>query len=463
MKHDADIIIRNATVITVDPERRIITDGAVIIQKDRIKDIGKTPDLTDKYTAPKVVDGSDKLIMPGLINTHLHFFEWMCKGLVPENLDAARFANFHQGKVGPFLKPEDEVYGGLGALIETLKSGTTTVLEDGSLNPDEVIEGVASLGMRVSVARRVFDQVIMGHSTMAKSTDECIRLNEDFVRKYRNGLADGRVTPHVAVVGMGRVTPTLFVECKKLADQYKVVMNAHTAPTLGVVHDSLLRTGMRPVEHLAHLGVLGRNLVLVHMIHVNDGEIHMLQESETSVSFCPTTGLKLLHGISAFGRFPEMLHAGVNVCLASDAPAAGNFSDMIRVMYLAAVLFKDARHDATVIPAETAIEMATIFGAKALGMEKEIGSLEVGKKADLIIIDMGGVDWYPPYDPIQNLVYSSAGNSVQTVIIDGKIVMENRQISTVDEDKVLAKIRGLSRGLLERSGVSSINTRWKVV
>jgi cytosine/adenosine deaminase-related metal-dependent hydrolase len=173
--------------------------------------------------------------------------------------------------------------------------------------------------------------------------------------------------------------------------------------------------------------------------------------------------LKLLFGLSAFGRFPEMLHAGVNVCLATDAPAAGNYSDMIRVMYLASVIFKDARHDPTLIPAETAIEMATINGAKAVGMENEIGSIEIGKKADMVIVDMGGIDWHPRYDPIQNLVYSSAGNSIQTVIIDGKLVMENRELKTVDEERTLAKIRELADGIVERSGVNPINTRWKIV
>lgn len=463
MKDNVDIIIRNATILTIDPQRRIITNGAIVIEKDRIKDIGKSNELIQKYHASKVIDGSDKLVMPGIVNAHLHFYHHMHKGLSPENLGGIPFANWHNSKIGPIITKEDEIFGGLAVLIETLRSGTTTVLEDGSFSPEDVIEGVADIGMRISVARRIFDQVVMGHSDRLQSTDECLRLNREFVEKYKNGLADGRVTPHVSVVGMGRCTDRLLVESKEMADNYGVLLNIHTAATLEVVLDCMAKTGMRPVQQLDHLEVLGPNVVLIHMLHVNDQEIQMLKEHGTNVVHCPSTALKLVYGLSTFGRFPEMLNAGVNVALGSDASDCANYQDMIRVMYLAAVLFKDYRYDPNVMGAETAIEMATINGARALGMEDEIGSLEKGKKADIVVVDMKGAEWIPRYNPIQNLIYSSSGNSVQTVIIDGRIVMEDREIKTLDEEKVLAECQELGKGILKRSGVNPLNTRWKVV
>lgn len=462
----ADLIIRNATILTVDPDRRVIMDGSVVIDKDRIKDIGKTEELNKKYQASKVVDGTEKLIMPGLVNAHIHFYHHMHKGLSPENLGGWSWSNWVHGKIATILRKEDEIWGALSVLIETLKSGTTTVLEAGSYNPDDVIENVTDIGMRIIVGRRVFDTVppsASGHASLVQDTNTCLKLNEAFVSKYKAGLADGRVRPHVCLVGSARCTDALIVESKQMADQYGTVLNLHFARSSEEVDDSIERTGRRPIENLYHLGVLDRNVVLVHMIHVNDREITLLKERGANVVHCPSTALKLSYGLAASGRFPEMLNAGVNVCLGSDASDCANYQDMIRVMYLAAVLFKDLRLDPNAMGAETAIEMATIHGARALGMDKEIGSLEIGKKADLIVISMKGADWIPRYNPIQNLIYSASGSSVEMVVIDGKIVMEDREIKTVDEGAILSKCKDLSQGILQRSGVTSVHTRWKVV
>jgi 5-methylthioadenosine/S-adenosylhomocysteine deaminase len=466
MPETADLIIRNAMVLTVDPERRVFTDGAVVVSKDRIKDVGKTADMVKKYRAKKVIDASEKIVMPGLINSHIHFYHHMHKGLAAENLGGWGWSNWVHSKIAPKLTAEDEIAGGLGVLIETLRSGTTTVLEAGSYNPDEVIEGVADVGMRAIVGIRLFDQVpamAAAQAPLVESTDTCLKRNEAFVTKYKKGLADGRVMPHVCIIGSGRCSDPLIVESKKMADRHGMVFNMHFARSNEEVAASVERTGRRPVEQLAHLGVLDRNVVLVHMIHVNEREIGLLSESGTNVAHCPATALKLVYGMWKTGAFPEMLKAGVNVCLGSDASDCSNYQDIVRVMYLAAVLFKDYRLDANFMGAETAIEMATIRGARAVGLDKEIGSLEIGKKADLIVIDMKGADWLPRYNPIQNLVYSASGNSVETVLIDGRIVMENREIKTVDEEKILARVKKSSEGVLKRTGVSPFNTRWKVL
>ncbi len=460
---DVDILIRGATILTVDAQRRIVQDGALAIKKDRITAIGKSSDLTQRYRGAKVMDCSGKLVMPGLVNAHLHFFHHMHKGLAPENLGGMPWANWHNKNITPFLTAEDETWGGMAILLETLRSGTTTVLEAGSYYPEEVFEAIATVGMRAVVGRRVFDQVILGHSSMIASTDDCLKQNESLLRQYRGGLADGRITPHVNLLGMGRCSDRLLVESKQMADEYGVVLNLHQAATINEVLHYQSKTGMRPVEHLGHLGVLGSNVVLVHVVHVNDREIRMLCEQATNVVHCPSTALKLVYGLSAFGRFPEMLAAGVNVSLGTDASDCGNYQDMIRIMYLAAVLFKDYRYDASVMGAETAIEMATINGARALGLQNEIGSLEANKKADVIVIDMSGPEWVPLHNPVQNLVYSASGNSVETVIVDGRVVMEQREVKTVDEKQVLARCQELANAILTRTGVRPDYTRWQVI
>jgi len=467
MSYKVDIMIQDATILTVDKDRRVITNGAIVIEKDRIKDIGKSDELTRKYQAAKVIDGSDKLVMPGLVDMHLHFIHQIHKGVAPENLCGPPWSNWAHSNIGTVLTKEEEVVGGLSVMIELLRSGTTTFLDAGSYFPEDTIEAVGEIGMRAVMGRRTFDQVIPGQpmgDVFVKTTKECLKLNEAFVSKYKDGLADGRVKPHVSIQGVGRCTDKLYMESKKMADNYGVVLNSHLSGGIWGILDSLEKHGMRPVEHLSHLGVLGPNVVLVHMVHVNDQEIQILKEHKVNVAYCPATALKLAYGLSIAGRFPEMLNAGVNVCLGTDGSDCANYQNMIRVMYLAAVLFKDFRGDANVMGAETAIEMATINGARALGMENEIGSLEKGKKADVVIVNMRGAEWIPLYNPIQNLVYSSSGNSVQTVIIDGRVVMEDWEIKTVDEEKVLAKCQELSEGILKRSRVNRFQTlRWNVM
>ena len=463
MTSNADLIIRNATIFTVDPERRVILDGAIVIEKDRIKDIGKSEAITKAYRASKVIDGNGKLVMPGLINLHFHAYHGVHRGVTPENLTGEVWSRWVHGKVMNHLTKESEVAATVAGLIETIKSGTTTVLESGSFNSEDVIEAVAGVGARAFMGRRVHDQAVMGHSALLQKTEACLKLNEQLLIKYKNGLADGRVKPHVCIAGNGKCSDTLLMESKKMAESYGVILNMHQAGRLEQVFDNLDRTGMRPIEHLNHLGFLGPNLNLVHMIQVNDLEIEMLREHRVNVIHCPATALKLAMGLATFGRFPEMLNRGVNVGLGTDAVDCASYHDMIRVMYLAAVIFKDHRFDCNVMGAETAIEMATINGARALGMENEIGSLEKGKKADVIVIDMSGVDWIPVHNPIQNLVYSASGHSVQTVIVDGRVVMENREMVDVDERKILAECQKTSEALIRKCGVNPFHTlRWKV-
>ncbi|MDP6483221.1 MAG: amidohydrolase [Nitrospinota bacterium] len=449
----ADYLIKNGTVITVDKERRIIRDGAVAIQGNRIAAVGKAAELEKDYDAGRVIDAGQMIIMPGLVNSHLHFYHTMHRGLAPENLGGWPWSNFVHSRVATVLTPEDEIYGGLTVLLETLRSGTTTVFEAGSYDPVAVIEGISQIGMRGLMGRRTYDQAILGHDWLIDDTDTCLRENLKFLEKYKDGYNGGLLKAGVDVVGIGRVSDRLYIESKKMADKYGTCLNFHLAAMMEEVTDTRMKTGHRPVEHLYKLGVLGPNVSMIHMVQVTEWEIDMLAETGTHVIHCPSTALKLSYGLSDVGRFPEMLAKGVNVTIGTDASDCSNYADMIRLMYLAAALPKDYRYDPNAGSAETAIEMATINGARAIGMADEIGSLEAGKKADVILISMKRPEWFPLYSEVQNLVYSASGDSVHTVFIDGKIVMEDRVVKTVDEEEVLARCQELSKGVLERSGL----------
>jgi len=457
----ADYLLSGGTVITVDPQRRIIRDGAVALRGTELIAVGKRHELEHEISARQVIDCRRKLIMPGFVNSHLHFYHTMHRGLAPEDSGGWLWSNYVHGKVATILTAEDEIVGGLTVLLETLKSGTTTFLEAGSYNPSAVIEAVSRIGMRGLMGRRSFDQAILNHSMLLESTEKCIEENLKFLKRYRDGYNGGLLKACVDVVGLGRVTDRLYIESKKMADDYGTTLNLHLAAMTEEVTDTRMRTGCRPVENLGRIGVLGRNTVLVHMVHVTDREIHLLADSGTNVIHCPSTALKLNYELSSKGRFPEMCAHGVNVGIGSDAADCSNYADMIRTMYLAAALPKDYRNDAGISSAETAIEMATINGARAIGMDREIGSLEVGKKADVILINMHRPEWYPNFSEVQNLVYSAAGDAVETVFIDGKLVMENRKVLTVDEDEILNRCAELGEQLLAR-GKLSVPGRWPI-
>lgn len=462
MATKVDVLLAGGTVITVDEGRRIFRDGAVAIRGSDIVAVGKREAIEKEFEARQVRDCKHKLIMPGFVNSHLHFYHTMHRGLAPEDAGGVLWSNYVHKKVATKLTAEDEIYGGLIILLETLKSGTTTFLEAGSYNPAAAIEGVSRIGMRGLMGRRSFDQQILGHAMLMEDTDTCLRENEKFLKTYRDGYNGGLLKACVDIVGQGRCSDRLYVESKKMADDYGTILAFHLAAVTEEVTATRQLTGRRPVEHLHHLGVLDSNVVLTHMVHVADREIELLAQANASVIHCPTTALKLNYGLSSHGRFPEMLEHGVNVGVGGDASDCSNFADMIRVMYLAAVLPKDYRNDPGISAAETSIEMATINGARAMGMDKDIGSLEPGKRADVIVLNMWRPEWIPNYSEVQNLVYSADGRSVETVFVNGRLIMDHGKVLTVDEDEVIAKGMELGDKLLARTGVS-VPSRWPIL
>lgn len=461
-KERVDTLLAGGTVITVDQGRRIYRDGAVAMRGNTIVAVGKRADLQARYEPTVTRDCRHRLIMPGFVNSHLHFYHTMHRGLAPEGLGGWLWSNYVHGKVATILTPEDEIIGGLIVLLETIRSGTTTILEAGSYNPSAVIEGLSRIGIRGLMGRRSFDQAILGHGMLLEDTDTCLAENLKFLKTYRDGYNGGLLKACVDVVGLGRCTDRLYVESKKMADDFGTTLNLHLAAMTEEVTDTRMKTGNRPVENMYRIGALGRNVCLVHMVHVTDREIMMLKETGTNVIHCPSTALKLNYELSSKGRFPEMMHHGVNVAIGSDAADCSNYADMIRTMYLAAALPKDYRNDADISSAEQAIEMATLNGARAIGMDHEIGSLEAGKKADVIVINMRRPEWYPNYSEVQNLVYSAAGDSVETVYIDGRLIMENRRILTVDEDAIMDHCAELGEKILQR-GKLPVPGRWPIL
>jgi cytosine/adenosine deaminase-related metal-dependent hydrolase len=220
--------------------------------------------------------------------------------------------------------------------------------------------------------------------------------------------------------------------------------------------------GKRPIEYLDDLGILGSNLLLAHVIDLDEGEIDAIARTDTKTVMCPTAALKMGSRMTTSARLPEMVARGICVSLGTDAGNNSNLLETLRSMYLVAVLYKDARGTTDVVPAELALELATLHGARALGLEAEIGSLEVGKKADMVLFDTRRPEWRTLFNPVNTLVYSADGRSVHTVIVDGRVVVENGQACYVDEWELIRRVQTLGENLLKRTGVH-FAPRWPVV
>jgi cytosine/adenosine deaminase-related metal-dependent hydrolase len=449
----ADTLIVHTVLVTMNVARHIILDGAIALNADRIVAVGKTAELERQVSARETIDGRRFVVTPGLVNGHIHVTgEPLTRGLVPDDVSFEESVWKWLSPIHSFYTPADERLSAQFAAVEMLKSGTTCFLEAGTIDHlDAVVDGLLETGIRARVGARVADRA-------AGSTDDAVALLEDELSRYpgKNGAL---VAAWPILLGHTICSDTLWRAAKQLADDHQAGLSFHMSPAPGDVQWHLATFGRRPVEHLADLGVLGSNVAITHLVHVDESEIALLAESGTSVAHCPTTALKTAYGITQVGRFPEMAARGVNLCIGTDGNNGSNYSDLMRATYLVAGLFKDARRDPTVFPAEQAFEMATLGGARAMGLGTEIGSLEAGKKADLVLHDTNRPEWRPLLNVPNQLVWSADGRGVHSVWADGKRVVDNYRCTTIDEDRLYAESQRAGEQIVARSGLPTIS-RW---
>lgn len=461
------LLIEHAeTVLTMDPGRRRIADGAVVVEGDRIVAVGKTEDVRAAHAGPfdRVIDARGKLVMPGLIDTHLHVSEQLSRGLFPDNLSTQEWV-FRWAK--PFygtVDPEEEYVGALLACAEMIKTGTTCFLDVGVYNDISTsAEAVAQSGIRAVLGRHAADrlpkvlppnwtpEIVAKH--YFKSADDALAALEDCHRRW-HGKADGRIRVWINIEGKTPCSPELHAGATQLAARLGVGASYHIASSIEEAQATEQEHGVWPVTLLERYGALGPNLLLAHVVAVKEEEIELLARRGVKVAFCPGTSLKLAKGAARIGRYPEMMEAGITIGLGCDGTSAAGSLDLLRQVYLVAGLFKDARMDPTLVPAQKALDMATIEGARCLLWDDEIGSLEPGKKADIILLDMERLEWVPRHDVVQTLVYCASGDSVHTVIINGEIVMEGRVLTRLDEKEVMERALRLARRAADRSGLA---------
>ena len=338
------------------------------------------------------------------------------------------------------------------AAVEMLKSGTTSFLEAGTIRfLDEVIDGLVEVGIRARVGRWTWD-LPPEPGVYRQSTDEAIAHLQRQLTDFKS-VADGRIGAWSILVGHTTCSDPLWRAARQLATQEGVGMSFHMSPAKIDPEGFIAEFGQRPMIHLAELGVLGPDVAITHCVHVDAAEIAAMAAAGVSVAHCPTTALKVSYGITQAGKMPEMVQAGINVSIGTDGNNASNYSDLHRATYLVAGLFKDARTDPQMFPAEMAYEMATLGGARTMLLDHQIGSLEPGKKADVVLHDIDRPEWRPLLNVMNQLVWSADGRGVHTVFVDGRMVVEGGRMTTIDEDALWAAAQAAGEAITLRSGL----------
>src|SRR5436190_6300657 len=449
----------------MDPERRVIKGGAIAIEKDRVVAIGPGKEVRTKFKAEKTIDASGKFVIPGLIDTHVHSTQQLGRGLADGCDIATHLLERLYGYESQVLH-EDAYWAALCCQLEMIRAGTTCFIDPGSYFPEQTAKAAGESGMRGIVARTAMDihKTSIGElpaGMFREGREEAIIKSEKTVKEL-NGLHDGRVRAWFSLRLPVACSNELITAIKRLADQYDVGIVTHSNESRDEAVASRVKYGLQDVERLASLNALGPKMVLIHMGWANPKEIMLCKEHDPKISCSPACGYKLAFGSMEFGRFAEMVELGITVSLGSDGAMSGNYLDIVRQMNLASNGAKSQRLDPTIFPPETVLEMGTLHGAKAALWEDEIGSLEVGKKADIAIFETRKPEWRPILNPVANFIYASRGGA-DTVLCNGKVLMENGVVATIDEVRALKEAQTRGDRIAEASGLlPKIRSKWPI-
>ena len=459
--NEASLKIENADyVVTVDSDRRIVRGGTIVVEGSTITQVGKADELA---TAPaeQVIDARHMVATPGFTNSHMHVsYAHATRGIFPDDLSTAEYLRT-VFVLQQSMSEEEEYLTSLLGITELLKYGVTTFLDPGTTTHlDACMEAYRESGCRIIVGRSVNDSGDVA-GVPPTSSDEALAATEEAIRRY-DGALDGRVSAWAMPFSQETCTAELLQALKDMADAHGTGLTIHQANSKAAVEAHKAEYGLYPVERLERDGVLGPNVLLAHLAYAVETEVDALTRTDTKVALCPTAALKQGTGLTRHGVLPELLDRSVCVGLGTDAGNNANLTETMRSMYLVAIVFKDARRTTGVLPAEQALEMATIDGARALGLDSEVGSIEIGKKADIVLFDTRRPEWRTLFNPVNNLVYSADGRSVHTVIVDGRIVVSDHAPTFVDEWELIQKVQPIGEDMMRRTGVS-FDSRWPVV
>ncbi|MBN2374181.1 amidohydrolase [bacterium] len=431
--YNADILIKNGIVLTMDTDNRVIETGSVAIKGDSIIHIG---DSLKKFKSNTVIDAAGGIILPGLINGHTHAAMTLLRGLA-DDLPLMEWLNNYIFPTESRFNPDFVYTGTLLACAEMIMSGTTSFC-DMYLFEGDAARAAKAAGMRCLLGEVLYDFDSPNYGPVENG----LKYTESLIEKWKGDpLVSIAVEPHAPYT----CSPHLLSAANELAQEKNVPMIMHLAETENELLEIKKKYGKGILEHLSSLDILGPNLIADHCVHLDGKDLDLLSEKGVRIIHNPESNMKLASGIAPV---PDMLHRGIKVGLGTDGCASNNDLDLFSEMDSAAKLHKVDRMDTTVLNALSVLRMATIEGAKALGIDSITGSLEKGKKADIIILDINKPHLVPMYNPYSHIVYSARGSDVSHTIINGKVVMSDRKLLVMDVDEVMAKSRSRSREII---------------
>jgi len=433
---EADIVVRGCLILPMIGGR-VISSGLLAIKDHMIAYAGQESDAP-RFQADKFLDGHAKLALPGFVNCHTHAAMSILRGIA-EDQELDRWLKETIWPLEAKLKPEDVYHGTLLSCLEMIKSGTTC-FSDMYFHEGMVAKAVEESGLRAVLASGIIEAGNSERGT--KMLKESIRI----AKKY-HGYAGGRITTQIGPHTAYTCGLELLRKARQAASSMGIGVHIHLAESKDSSRLVKEKYGRGEVELLSDEGFLGPDVLAAHCVHLSREDIALLAKHDVKVAYNPVSDMKLASGIP---RVKEFLEAGMTVGLGTDGPASNNSLDAFETMKIAALLQKILYMDPTVLPAGKVLEMATIDGARALRIDQTVGSLETGKRADLILIDVKKPHLTPMHDPYASLVYSARGSDVDTTIVDGKILMENRKVTALDEDEVVKKGRETALDLVSR-------------
>jgi len=428
-----NLLIKDVTLVPMDGKNDVIKNTNVYIKGDRIAHIG---DIKEDFQVDRIIDGRKKVAMPGLINAHTH----LAMSLLRNYADDLPLQDWLTKKIWPIeakLTAEDVYWGSLLSMVEMIQSGTTTFC-DMYFFMEEVGRAAEESGMRGILTRGIIEE----KGLEKEKIDYTRKLYEEW-----NDRGDGRIRVMVAPHAPYTCSPSYLREILDLAVELNTGIHIHLCETKKEVEDSFREYGKSPIKHVYELGLFKQPTIAAHCVHIDDEDMDILKANKVTAVYNPSSNLKLASG---FAPVEKMLKKGVNVALGTDGSSSNNNLNMFEEIHIASIVNKAVNMDAVSVTAKDTLKMATINGAKGLNWDKEIGSLEVNKKADIILIDMDKPHLYPLHNVMSALAYSAQGSDVDTVIIDGNIVMEKREIKTLDVERIKYNAEKISISLLNR-------------
>lgn len=438
----SSILIKNAEIITMNANEEIIT-GDIYIVDDRIVEIGHSL----SHSANKIIDAAGRTVIPGFVQTHIH----LCQTLFRGQADDLELMDWLKQRIWPLEASHDEesiYYSAMLGIGELLQSGTTTVVDMETVHHTEyAFQALAESGIRALAGKVMMDKGNEVPIRLRENTKSSLQESVDLLEKW-HGYESGRIQYAFCPRFVVSCTEELLTNVRDLSAKYNVRVHTHASENANEILLVEKEHGMRNIVYLDHLGLANERLILAHCVWLDEEEKRIIKERGVKVSHCPGSNLKLASGVA---DLPSLLDQHAHVSLGADGAPCNNNLDMFNEMRLAAIIQKPI-HGPTAMNARTVFRMATIGGAKAVGMEKEIGSIEPGKKADLAILNLNDFHVYPSYDidPISRIVYSATRADVESTIVNGKVLMENRQLKTIDKKIILQESNRAIKRLLSK-------------